>query len=437
MELRHTAHLIGFKAEHSQWLTPVLGSLGLQSTWTTPDTWRMSFLQCIPTLVFIGADTLLQEALDILSLIRSVAPSLRVHCFRETGSKQEWIALLQGGATSVNAMTDIAAGLERVACEDLAKVGIGLNAQTLSRYPQEGGIATRLGALEFAAIAKSDIDILLLEPQGYDEAALVKKLHDLSPRASKPLLTVDCASLSESLAESELFGHTKGAFSGADRERQGLMRSAEGGTLFLSKVENLSPGVQAKLLRALQEREVRPVGSMRAFKIDIRLISTSSVDLMTKVKLGEFREDLLFRLSVYSKHIPGLNHRRDEIPAMVRGLLASECQRMGEPLIDMGLDAIALLMGADWPGDSAQLRSVIQHAVLTCQGKQIGATTIKKILKLNGAYSLATYSETGESLLSAHLQGLHEYYQGSVAKMARASNLHRSTVYRMLSATAH
>ena len=436
-EHRYSTLLLGFDVTKLTALGSSLAKMDVRCIFVTTETLQTSLVQRVPLSLFMDASVPLQEALRALSFIRSVIPSMRVHCFREVDARQEQIALLQNGATSVSAKIDINTEVERLMHGHIAKLQVAKNGHHSTRLPMTGGIASRLRATEIVSIAKHDIDMLIVGAHGNDSADLAKEIHHLSPRASQPFVTIDCASLSENLAESELFGHTKGAFSGADKERLGLMRSAEGGTLLLNKVEDLSASIQAKLLRALQEREVRPVGAMRSYSINVRIISTSNVDLAFMVASGDFREDLLFRISAYSCKIPNLNDRRDEIPSLVRRYLKSECERMGMPLVHMDAAATAELMGADWPGNSRQLRNVLQNAVFTCTDSFISVSSIKELMKKSSSSPVHPYSESLQNLRALHLRDLHAQWQGSTSKMVQAGSLHRSTVYRMMSTTAH
>jgi DNA-binding NtrC family response regulator len=224
-----------------------------------------------------------------------------------------------------------------------------------------------------ARAAEGNINVLLLGETGVGKEVLAQRIHRLSPRADKPILCVNCAGLTESLLESELFGYEKGAFTGATQAKPGLFETAQGGTVFLDEVGELPLVIQAKLLRVIDGREVMRLGGLKARPIDVRFISATNRDIEAEVQRGTFRRDLFFRLNGISLTIPPLRQRLSEIPALCEKFLANACVDFGrkpEPVISAR--AATLLRGYSWPGNIRELRNVIERAVVLCTGFEIG-----------------------------------------------------------------
>jgi two-component system, NtrC family, response regulator PilR len=212
--------------------------------------------------------------------------------------------------------------------------------------------------------AKRPSTIMILGETGSGKEMLARYIHRLSPRADRPFVPVDCSALAESLFESQLFGHVRGAFTGAMRDTVGFVRAANGGTLFLDEIGELSPHLQAKLLRVLQERRVTPLGDTRAVPVDVRVISATHRDLWTMVGNGGFRQDLLFRLQVITLSLPPLRDRREDIPPLGAHFLARLAQVSGEGAKALSLDAEAQLLRYPWPGNVRELFNVLEHATV-------------------------------------------------------------------------
>ena len=217
---------------------------------------------------------------------------------------------------------------------------------------------------ELEVVASADLPVLLLGETGVGKELFARQLHRWSPRRDKPLVYVNCAALPESLAESELFGHTKGAFSGATAERAGKFDSADGGTLFLDEVGELPAAIQAKLLRVLQNGEIQRLGSDKSHKVNVRLVAATNRDLQQQVKSGDFRADLYHRLSVYPLPIPPLRERRDDIPLLVGHFLELNRSRLGLRALRLSSAAEHALIGYDWPGNVRELEHTVSRAAI-------------------------------------------------------------------------
>ncbi len=221
-------------------------------------------------------------------------------------------------------------------------------------------------------IAVGVINVLVLGETGVGKEILARAIHDRSPRAKKPMLCINCAALSESLLESELFGHEKGAFTGAVQAKPGLLESAQGGSVFLDEIGEMPLSLQAKLLRVLEQREVTRVGAVRPNPIDVRFIAATNRDLEAEIAERRFRNDLYFRLNGIAISLPPLRERIDEIEPLARAFVVDACKRVGRrPNVDIDAAALALLKTYQWPGNIRELRNVVERAVLLCSGGTI------------------------------------------------------------------
>ncbi len=221
-----------------------------------------------------------------------------------------------------------------------------------------------------------NVPVLILGETGSGKEHLAKLMHSEGPRAAGPFIAVNCPALPESLLESELFGHEAGAFTGAVRARRGAFELAHGGTVFLDEIGELSPHMQAKLLRVLQEYEIRPVGSEKSVWVDIRVIAATNRDIEQEIEKGAFRRDLYYRLSVFTLTVPSLRDRREDIPNIVNEYVANVCKKLNKEANRISEDALKVLMQYEWPGNVRELINVIERAVILCHG---GTITLKDL----------------------------------------------------------
>jgi DNA-binding NtrC family response regulator len=220
------------------------------------------------------------------------------------------------------------------------------------------------------AVAESQGTVLVCGESGSGKEVVARAIHELSPRNVAPFLAVNCAALSESLLESELFGHERGAFTGAEKLRKGRFELSDGGTLLLDEVSEISQPIQAKLLRVLQERAFERVGSSLSIGIDVRVIATSNRDLPQSVSRGEFRQDLFFRLNVLPIHLPPLRDRLEDVPALAGAFISEFCQREGRVPIRFDADAMAFLQSYHWPGNVRELQNICERTVVLTTARQ-------------------------------------------------------------------
>lgn len=215
-------------------------------------------------------------------------------------------------------------------------------------------------------VAPSDARVLITGPNGSGKELVARSLHDQSNRNKAPFIEVNCAAIPSELIESELFGHEKGAFTSAVKDKKGKFELASGGTLFLDEIGDMSPSAQAKVLRALQENVIQRVGGEKDIKVDCRVISATNKDLRKEINEGRFREDLFHRLSVIPIHVPSLNDRKEDIPLLVAHFLSMICQEQGIKLKPIQPAAIQALQAIDWTGNIRELRNVLERLVILC-----------------------------------------------------------------------
>ncbi len=258
--------------------------------------------------------------------------------------------------------------------------------------------AMRRLAKTLRKVAKFETTVLVLGESGVGKELISRALHDLGPRADKPFVAVNCGAIPEGLIESELFGHAKGAFTDASADKPGLFEAAAGGTLFLDEVGELPVSVQVKLLRALQEREIRRVGENEDRPIDVRVVAATSRALEQMVEDGEFRQDLFYRLAVMPLRIPPLRERREDIAVLTEHFLAAINERLGTKVAGPDADAARIMLAYDWPGNVRELENTLEHAAVLAEDALIGPDDLPERLRRRRAQSSDGPSEVGFSL---------------------------------------
>lgn len=225
-------------------------------------------------------------------------------------------------------------------------------------------------------VAHSDANVLVLGESGTGKELIAGLIHGSSPRKGRRLLSINCAALSDNLLESQLFGHVRGAFTGAISHQKGLLEEANGGTIFLDEVGDMSPAIQAKLLRVIQERDFMPVGGTVEKKVDIRLVAATNKDLEAEVRLGRFREDLFYRLNVITITLPPLRERKEDVEPLALHFLRKHSQRMKKEIAGFTADAMRKLTSYNWPGNIRELENVIERATILARDRMVGAETL-------------------------------------------------------------
>src|SRR5215216_2471616 len=226
-------------------------------------------------------------------------------------------------------------------------------------------------------VAETKSTVLILGETGTGKELVARAIHDRSAQRAMPLIKVNCAAIPETLLESELFGHVRGAFTGATTTKKGKFALADGGTIFLDEIGTMSPALQSKLLRVLQEREVEPLGSERTQKVDVRVIAATNRDLRQMVADGRFQEDLYYRLNVIPIHIPPLRERREDVPVLIEHFIAKHAQRAGKRIEGLEAGVLEALQGADWPGNVRELENTVERAVVLSPTAIIGPDVVR------------------------------------------------------------
>lgn len=238
---------------------------------------------------------------------------------------------------------------------------------------ESSGMLELRGLIE--KVAPSEARVLITGPNGSGKELVAHQMHEQSPRSKNAMVEVNCAAIPAELIESELFGHKKGAFTGAQKDRKGKFELAHGGTLFLDEIGDMSLSAQAKVLRALQEHQIMPVGGDRSIKVDVRVLAATNKDLRKEIELGKFREDLYHRLSVILIEVPGLNDRREDIPLLAQHFLQQIADDYGVPAKTISVQAVSALQGYDWTGNIREFRNVIERLHIL-GGSEISATDV-------------------------------------------------------------
>lgn len=217
-------------------------------------------------------------------------------------------------------------------------------------------------------VAQSEAPVLVQGESGTGKEMVARAVHEAGPRKDKPFIKVNCAALNENLLESELFGHVKGAFTGADRSRIGRFEAADGGSILLDEIGDIPPATQVKLLRVLEEKQIERVGDHKPIPVNVRIITATNKDLEARVKQGDFREDLFFRINVFPLDCPPLSRRREDIPAIVQHFIQANSMAGGKKILGVTPEAMDRLMAHDWPGNVRELRNAIEYAFVLCPG---------------------------------------------------------------------
>jgi len=280
-------------------------------------------------------------------------------------------------------------------------------------------------------VAASDATVCILGASGTGKELLARAIHRVSRRADAPFVGVNCSAIPEGLLESELFGHKKGAFTGAVQDRRGLFQAAEGGTLFLDEIGDMPLALQVKLLRALEERVVRPVGSNESVAVNVRVISATHRKLDERIASGEFREDLFYRLGVVKLTLPALAERREDIPLLAGHFLQEVAQRYDRLRPAFSPEAMELLVAAPWPGNVRQLLNVIEQAVALSATDVIPASLVRQALDAGDA-ALTPLDEARRAFERDYLTRILKITAGNVTHAARLAGRNRTEFYRLL-----
>jgi DNA-binding NtrC family response regulator len=390
-----------------------------------------------------------QTGLDLLRQLRDRCPVILVTGFGTLDAAVE--ASREGAWDFISKpfkVEEVVAAARRALQRDASVEGgggaEGLAEEDLTARYEEAGLTGRSPSMielykEVARAAPSRATVLVTGESGTGKELVARAIHKHSPRAARAFIAVNCGALTETLLEAELFGHVRGAFTGADRDRRGLWEEADGGTLFLDEIGETSPAMQVKLLRALQEGEVKRVGASQPVRVDTRVVAATNRDLEKEVRAGSFREDLFYRLSVVTIRVPPLRERRTDVPLLAELFLRAAAAKAGRARLRFSAEALKLLVAYGWPGNVRELESFVEYAALHARGSEVVPEDLPP--KLNAdqvrAASRAPLEALFEDLPSLdeverrYLLHVLKAVGGNRTRAAEVLGIDRRTLYRM------
>jgi len=380
-----------------------------------------------------------ESGLDILRAARLRNPHCQVVLISGFGTLETAIQAVRAGAFDYISkpfnISQVKSVVERALAQ--AEVRNGEPAQDLTREVPTGLIGRTAGMLEvykhIAHAADAAAPVLIIGESGTGKELVARAIHDHGPRASRPFVAVNCGAITETLLETELFGHTRGSFTGAVSDAKGLFEQATGGTIFLDEIGETSPALQVKLLRTIEEGEVRPVGASRSVKINARVVAATNVELERAVDGGRFRQDLFYRLSVIVIRVPPLRERRADVPLLIDAFLRNACTRAGrERRLSSG--AVEMLRNFAWPGNVRELENTIERLVLFSPGTVIDVADLPPDM---GGRTVNVEEEVFAGLPALdeverrYLLHVLEAVGGNRTRAAEVMGIDRRTLYRM------
>jgi two-component system response regulator HydG len=383
--------------------------------------------------------------LDVLARAREVDPEMAVILMTAQASLQSAVRAVNDGAfyylqkpfanDELLAICGRAAETRRLKIENVQlKKEIKRKDATRSDRPV-GKARSFVDVLQLAeTVAPSDSTVLVTGESGSGKEVVARYIHALSDRSDSRFLSINCGALPESLLESELFGHTKGSFTGAVKDKTGLLVAADGGTLFLDEIGETTPATQVKLLRALQEREVIPVGATQSVPVDVRIIAATNRDLEEEIRRGGFRSDLYYRLNVIALHLPPLRERKDDVPLLARFFLDRQAGSDGCPELDD--EVLRLLSEYDWPGNVRELENALEHAQIVAGGAPLQAEHLPERLRegrVERLVAAATPANPSMDVIErAYISWVLHAEGGNKTRAAEVLGIDPSTLYRKL-----
>ena len=383
------------------------------------------------------------DGLDLLRAFKERDPDVEVVLISAFGSLETALEAVKAGAFDfVSKPVDIGQVREVVerALARRARAGGGEPEPSLapSRLVPDG-LVGRSGAMlavykQIALACASDAPVLVTGETGTGKELVARAIHRHGPRAERAFVPVNCGAIPEGLLESELFGHVRGAFTGAVADKKGLFEQAHGGTIFLDEVGEMSPALQVRLLRALELGEVRPVGGARVLNVDARVVAATHRDLERAVKEGGFRQDLFYRLNVFSIRVPPLRDRRDDVPLLARHFLAVFAQR-GRPRVALTPAATAALAAHDWPGNVRELENTLERLTVAARGGTIDVPDLPESLRGRRVPAMEEAVFAGlpslDEMEKRYLRHVLAAVRGNRSRAAEVLGIDRRTLYRM------
>ncbi|MEM8685218.1 MAG: sigma 54-interacting transcriptional regulator [Pseudomonadota bacterium] len=371
------------------------------------------------------------DGIELLKELQSRSPGLRVVIVTAHGTIPDAVVATQGGAfgflTKPIDKDELMETVEKaMKVSGSVEVEEGWASEIVTRNPAMKELLNQA-----SMVAATDARVLVNGESGTGKELLARAIHTASPRRNKPFVGINCSAMAENLLESELFGHEKGAFTGATSRHEGLFQAAEGGTILLDEIGDMPMRLQVKLLRVLQENQVRPVGSTDAIDVDVRVISATHRDLQQMMNDGTFREDLYYRLNVVNIKIPPLDERREDIPLLVSHFLQEIAKEAGQERKVYAPEAVEMLVTADWPGNIRQLSNVVRQNVALSRSPVISAELVQQSLGEH-AGKLLSFSDARDEFTRNYLSQILQITMGNVSQAARLAKRNRTDFYKLL-----
>ncbi len=386
-----------------------------------------------PQLVITDLRMQGMDGIALFDAIHRDAPSLPVVILTAHGTIPEAVAATRRGVFSFltkpfdgKVLLDTVADALRLSSVPAGGGGESWRAEIITRSPAMEDLLAQA-----KRVAASDASVCVYGPSGTGKELLAHAIHNASRRSGGPFVAVNCSAIPEGLIESELFGHRKGSFTGATQDRRGLFQAAEGGTLFLDEIGDMPVAPQVKLLRALEERVVRPVGSNEAIAVDVRIISATHRKLEERIAAGEFREDLYYRLNVVKLTLPALVERREDIPLLANHFLERLVARYGRRRLAFSPEAMELLVSASWPGNVRQLLNVVEQSVALTATDVVPASLVRQAIDSRDS-TLTPLDEARRAFERDYLVRILKITGGNVTQAARLAGRNRTEFYRLL-----
>ena len=389
----------------------------------------------IPQVVITDLRMSGMDGMALFENIHKSNPALPVIILTAHGSIPDAVAATQRGVFGyLTKPFDSKDLLQQV--EKAVALSGGRNAKVDGEADWRSEIITRSLAVESILgkaklVAGSDASVLVRGESGTGKELLARAIHKASPRAAKPFVAINCGAIPEQLLESELFGHMRGSFTGAARDYKGLFQAAEGGTVFLDEIGDMPLPLQVKLLRVLQDKEIRPIGTTQTIAVDVRIISATHRNLEEAIKAGSFREDLYYRLNVVSFGLPALSERREDIPVLATHFLNQLVDRYKKPLNGFASEAMEILVKSAWPGNVRELYNVVEQAVALSTTSIITPALVDSAMRGQSA-ELSSFESARSEFERDYLAKLLKITGGNVTQAAKLAKRNRTEFYKLL-----